>query len=148
MTVTLRPARPEDLGPVEALLTSAGLPLQGVARHLPAFLVAEHEGAIVGAAGLEVYATGALLRSVVIAPARKGQGLGAKLIHRLVQKAEAEGIGTVFLLTTTAEDYFPRFGFTRIERANLPPEFQASEELRGACPASAVVMRRTAPPVG
>ncbi|MCP3165925.1 arsenic resistance N-acetyltransferase ArsN2 [Myxococcus qinghaiensis] len=147
MTVTLRPARPEDLGPVEALLSSAGLPLQGVARHLLGFLVAEHEGAIVGAAGLEVYATGALLRFVV-APARKGQGLGAELIHRLVQKAEAEGLGAVFLLTTTAEDYFPRFGFTRIERANLPPEFQASEELRGACPASAVVMRRTAPPVG
>jgi amino-acid N-acetyltransferase len=46
------------------------------------------------------------------------------------------------LLTTTAERYFPRFGFEVIPRAEADPKLEASEELRGACPSTAVLMRR------
>ncbi|NVJ25326.1 GNAT family N-acetyltransferase [Myxococcus sp. AM011] len=141
MMLTLRPARPADLGAVEALLDAADLPLQGVADHLPHFLVAECEGTLVAAAGLELYGTSALLRSVVVNENQKGKGVGAELVHRLVERAGADGLEALFLLTTTAADYFPRFGFVRIDRAALPAELHASEELRGACPASAVVMR-------
>jgi amino-acid N-acetyltransferase len=49
----------------------------------------------------------------------------------------------VFLLTTTAENFFPSFGFQRIERADVPTELEQSPELRGACPASATVMKLT-----
>lgn len=142
MTLTFRPARSEDLGAVEALLSAAGLPLQGVAAHLAHFLVVEQAGTLVAAAGLEFYGTSALLRSVVVAEEQKGQGVGAELVRRLVEKADSDGLHALFLLTTTAADYFPRFGFVRIARASLPAELHASEELRGACPASAVVMQR------
>ncbi|MBZ4329677.1 arsenic resistance N-acetyltransferase ArsN2 [Corallococcus coralloides] len=142
MMPTLRPARPADLGAVEALLAGADLPRQGVADHLPYFLVAESEGTLVAAAGLELYGTCALLRSVVVNENQKGKGVGAELVQRLVERAGADGLEALFLLTTTAADYFPRFGFVRIDRAALPPELHASEELRGACPASAVVMCR------
>ena len=47
----------------------------------------------------------------------------------------------VYLLTTTAPDWFPRFGFTVARREELPEVLNASEELRGACPSSAVAMR-------
>ncbi|WP_342375540.1 arsenic resistance N-acetyltransferase ArsN2 [Myxococcus stipitatus] len=140
--LTLRSAVPVDLGAVEALLTTAGLPRQGVAAHLPHFLVAEREGTLVAAAGLELYGTSALLRSVVVSESQKGTGVGTELVTRLIERAAAEGLEAMFLLTTTAADYFPRFGFVRIDRADLPPALHASEELRGACPASAVVMRR------
>ncbi|WP_434345763.1 arsenic resistance N-acetyltransferase ArsN2 [Myxococcus virescens] len=142
MMLTLRPARPADLGAVEALLAAAGLPRQGVADHLPQFLVAELEGVLVAAAGLELYGMSALLRSVVVNESQKGKGVGAEMVQRLVERAGANGLEALFLLTTTAADYFPRFGFVRIDRATLPLELHASEELRGACPASAVVMRR------
>jgi amino-acid N-acetyltransferase len=46
----------------------------------------------------------------------------------------------VYLLTTTAEAFFPHFGFERIERAAVPPRIQNSREFHGACPASATVM--------
>ncbi|MBV9947898.1 MAG: GNAT family N-acetyltransferase, partial [Myxococcales bacterium] len=46
------------------------------------------------------------------------------------------------LLTTTADSFFPRFGFQHIAREDVPPELRASRELQGACPASAIVMER------
>ncbi|MCI0572324.1 MAG: arsenic resistance N-acetyltransferase ArsN2 [Myxococcaceae bacterium] len=140
--LVLRSARPEDLRAVELLLTAEGLPLQGVAEHLSQFLVAERGSAILAAGGLEVYGTSGLLRSLVVHPEAKGRGVGAELVQRLLERAAADGLRVLFLLTTTAAEYFPRFGFTRIDRTGLPPELHASEELRGACPASAVVMQR------
>jgi amino-acid N-acetyltransferase len=54
--------------------------------------------------------------------------------------AEDRGIGDVYLLTETAERFFPRFGFTRQERATAPEEVRHSVEFRLACPESAVMM--------
>ena len=55
--------------------------------------------------------------------------------------ARRHAIQDVFLLTTTAEGFFPRFGFERIQRSDVPSSVQTSVEFRSACPASAVVMR-------
>ena len=46
------------------------------------------------------------------------------------------------LLTTTAEKFFPRFGFEQIAREDVPPSVQASVEFTSACPTSAIVMRK------
>ena len=48
----------------------------------------------------------------------------------------------VYLLTTTADGFFPRFGFSRITRDDVPDSVKGSVEFRSACPASAVVMRK------
>ena len=56
--------------------------------------------------------------------------------------ARANGVDTVYLLTTTAERFFPRLGFEPITRDQVPTTVQASVEFRSACPASAVVMRK------
>ncbi len=143
--LTLRPARPDDLPAILALLEAAGLPPQGVAEWLPRFVVAERSGAVIAAAGLEVYGRAGLLRSVVVAPAARGSGLGTALTERIAADAAGAGVRMLYLLTTTAPEYFPRLGFQRIDRQALPEAISASEELKGACPVSAVVMQR---PVG
>jgi amino-acid N-acetyltransferase len=97
---------------------------------------------VVGAAAVEVYADGALLRSVVVDPAVQGQGLGHRLSEAALSIAKAHGTQTVFLLTTTAEKFFPRLGFAPITRDDVPASVQASIEFQSACPASAVVMRK------
>ncbi|MCX5761786.1 MAG: GNAT family N-acetyltransferase, partial [Gemmatimonadetes bacterium] len=57
------------------------------------------------------------------------------------------GIRTLWMLTTTADQWFPRFGFTVTARADVPEPVRASVEFQGACPDSAIVMRRAlAPP--
>lgn len=138
---TIRAAHWQDAVAVRALLAHAKLPLDGVPDDLAHFLVAESDGTVVGVIGLEPYGDAALLRSAVVAPAVRGTGLGVRLVHALLEAARASGARELVLLTTTAEDWFPRFGFERITRESAPASMHASEEFRGACPASAVVMR-------
>jgi amino-acid N-acetyltransferase len=137
----IRPARRADLGALQELLAAASLPPDGVVEWLSQFVVAEHEGALVGAAGVETYADGSLLRSVVISPAWQGRGLGRALVDAALSSVAARG-RDVYLLTTTAEPWFPRFGFERITREQVPFSVQESVEFREACPATAVVMLR------
>ena len=68
-----------------------------------------------------------------------GSGIGRAVALRLAAEHRAP---TVFLLTTTAERFFPKFGFQPITRDDVPPSVQASVEFRSACPASAIVMRK------
>ncbi len=136
-------AEPGALPGVVALLQESRLPVAGVAQHFDSFLVARAgDGRLVGCVGLEIYGDVGLLRSLAVAKAARGSGLGARLVERLFELARSRGVESLYLLTTTAEDYFPRFGFERLPREAADPKLAASEELRGACPESAVLMVR------
>jgi amino-acid N-acetyltransferase len=148
-TPVLRPATRADLAAVERLLAAASLPTVGVAdlfaNHPDDFVVADHPGSpgeLAAVAGLEVRGDTALLRSVAVDPAWRQHGLGQALVRRVVCEAEARGLDAVYLLTMTAEHYFPRFGFERVDRDLVPAEIAATLEFRSACPASAVAMAR------
>ena len=91
---------------------------------------------------MEFYADGALLRSVAVDPSWQGKQLGHRLTDAALHIATARGANTVFLLTTTAERFFPQFGFEPIDREQVPPSVRASVEFQSACPASAIVMRK------
>jgi amino-acid N-acetyltransferase len=142
MRALLRAASAADYDQVVRLLRTADLPTAGLQRSLPDFLVAEESGRVVGAIGLEVYGDTALLRSAVVDTGRRGSGVGSDLVAELLARAGRRGVREIYLLTTTAEDYFPRFGFTRVRRDAVAPALHASEEFQGACPDSAVAMRK------
>ena len=141
--VRLRPASGADVPAVLELLQKASLPTLGVPPTLAGFLVAGVQDRVVGAIGMERYGTSALLRSAVVESKGRGNGIGRELVERLLAVAEASGVREMYLLTTTAEHYFARFGFHAIGRNDVPPSVQASVEFREACPASAVVMRKS-----
>ena len=140
--VTLRRAGPTDLTAVETLLRQLELPTEGVVDWVEWFWVGEHAGTIVGVAGIERYGEAGLLRSVAVARDWQGSGIGRALLDRVLEESRAAGVQDVFLLTTTAEHYFPRLGFACVGRESVPDEMRASAEFTGACPASAVVMRK------
>jgi amino-acid N-acetyltransferase len=139
-TATIRAARPTDLSAVHSLLTHADLPLDGVPSDLAHFLVAERAGEVVGAIGLEPYGAAALLRSAVVAPDERGTGVGERLVRSLLDEAKRHRMNEVVLLTTTAESWFPRFGFNKVSRDAVPDAVKQSVEFTSACPASATVM--------
>jgi amino-acid N-acetyltransferase len=139
-TIQIGPAAPADLPAVLALLTASGLPHDGLAEHFDAALVARDGEVLVGSAALELYGEAALLRSVAVAEGLRGQGLGRQLATAALDLARARGVRRVYLLTTTAEGYFPSFGFAPIARAEVEPAVQTSVEFTGACPASAAVL--------
>ena len=140
--VTIGKASHADLDEISDLLTTNSLPLDGVADSIERFVVAREDGRIVGCIGLEVYGGSALLRSAAVHDEVRGRGIGSMLVNEILADAQEQGVAAVYLLTTTAENYFPAFGFERIDRSEVPLELDASEELKGACPASAIVMRK------
>ena len=138
----IRKAINRDLDAVEGLLSASVLPLDGVKENLSGFIVAEQSGRVIGAVGLEKFGSIALLRSAVVSNEHRGSGVGRRLVEHILERAEKNGIEELYLLTTTAEDYFPRFGFTRTTRSAVPPAVKASAEFQGACPDTALVMTR------
>jgi amino-acid N-acetyltransferase len=140
--VELRTARPDDLPEVLSLLGKADLPTAGVADSFSHFIVAESEGDLVGVVGLELYGESALLRSAAVEEGWRGTGVGRLLVERALDLARERRIEDVYLLTTTAEEYFPKFGFACVSRDAVVEEVRSSVEFQGACPASAVVMRK------
>jgi amino-acid N-acetyltransferase len=136
----IRPARPEDLPSATALLSQSKLPLDGFADHLRDALVATREERIVGVVELEIYGSAALLRSLVVSPAERGASLGERLASEALLLARQRGATDVYLLTETAERFFPRFGFAVADRSAAPQALKQSEEFRTACPESAVMM--------
>ncbi|MEO8909056.1 MAG: arsenic resistance N-acetyltransferase ArsN2 [Gemmatimonadaceae bacterium] len=138
----IRKATIDDLPAVEELLSASKLPIEGVRDNLADFVVAEDAGAIAGVIGLEKYGSAALLRSAVVSPMHRGTGIGRQLVEHLLKHVEDTGIDEIYLLTTTAEEYFPRFGFVRTTRSAVPDAVRTSAEFRGACPETAAVMTR------
>jgi amino-acid N-acetyltransferase len=141
--VEIRAADAADLPAVLALLGNAKLPTAGVADQPSQFIVAESEGRVVGVVGLEIYGDSALLRSAAVEEDWRGSGVGRVLVERALDMARARGLNDVFLLTTTAEHYFPRFGFACVSRDSVTKGVQSSIEFQEACPASATVMRKS-----
>lgn len=139
-TVTLRGATPQDIPAIESLLTGFDLPTVGIADHIEDFLVAEDGGRMVASAGIEVYGTAALLRSVAVNPAYRGRGLARTLVEQLLDRARRAGVHHAFLLTSTAADYFARLDFIPISDADVDPGVRASKEFESCCCAGAHAM--------
>lgn len=144
----IRAARPADLALVEQLLAECGLPLDGVRHSLDSFVVAVVGRELVGVAGLELCHDNALLRSVAVRADWRTRGVGRQLVARVIADAQARPIAALYLLTETAERYFPSFGFHAIGRDAVPADVRETAEFREACRASATIMTRPlrAPP--
>ncbi|MBZ9715651.1 arsenic resistance N-acetyltransferase ArsN2 [Deinococcus multiflagellatus] len=146
--MTFREATATDLPVVENLLIAADLSLAGVQPHFPDFVLAVQGNEVLGVAGLERYGPHGLLRSVAVRADQQGRGLGQALTREMIERATAAGLETLALLTTTAAAFFPKLGFTPVTRDKLPAALQASSQLQGGCPASAVVLHLALPQGG
>jgi uncharacterized membrane protein YbaN (DUF454 family)/N-acetylglutamate synthase-like GNAT family acetyltransferase len=131
-----------DLPAIRALLVALGLPTADIGAEGQLFLVARAEGKLVGCVALEPHGEDVLLRSLAVTPERQGSGIGRELHVRAIARARERGFGTVFLLTTTAERFFAREGYGRIDRSAVPAAVRASAEFTALCPATAVCMAR------
>lgn len=141
-SVTIRPATAADVAAVRALLSAAHLPLDGLEEQFAdGYAVAEKAGTIIGAEGIETYDDAGLLRSAVVDDRWRGLGIGDALTRDRIDWARSRGLREIYLLTTTAADYFPRHGFARVDRASAPSAVQRSREFAEACPQTAVAMR-------
>jgi amino-acid N-acetyltransferase len=133
-------AQAEDVPLIYSLLERCGLPIVGLDAALETLIVAREAEQVIGCAALEIYGNVALLRSVAVDPTHRSAGLGQQMVEAQLASARMHGIQEVYLLTETAADYFPRFGFQLIDRSATSPALHQAVEWTSACPASASVM--------
>jgi amino-acid N-acetyltransferase len=142
MAMRAEPARAHDLRGALDLLGRAELTEQDVAeRWGHYFVVREDDGRVVGVAGLEVHGEDGLLRSVAVDADYRGQGLATSLVEAALERAKILDLRAVYLLTTTARDYFARHGFVDCARETAPAAVRESWEFRAGCPSTAAFMR-------
>lgn len=138
---SIRSASAGDLEAVESALREADLPLDGLREQYgDGYAIAEAGGKMIGVEGIEIHGPDGLLRSAVVVPVWRGNGVGDALTRDRIAWARRRGLRSLYLLTTTAGEYFPRFGFTVVDRESAPDGVRRSREFSEACPSTALVM--------
>ena len=112
----------------------AHVPRAAIEQHVDATVVAREGARIVGCAAVERYGAAGLLRSVAVDPRTRGSGLGSGSRRPRWRCARARGVRTVYLLTETAADFFPRFGFHPIARDGRRARRAAVGRIHGRLP--------------
>jgi amino-acid N-acetyltransferase len=126
---------------VKNLLSASGLPIADIsAPHLHHFFGFASGGELLGIVGLELYGEVALLRSLAVAAERRGSGLGSQLVEHAERYARDREVKSLYLLTTTAEAFFLRRGYTRVPREKAPEAIRNTKEFGGICPLSSAFM--------
>ena len=139
-----RDAKPSDLPVVLELLQTNSLPYQDItARHLANFLVVDNGETIAGFVGLERYGNDALLRSLAVRVQSRYSGLGTKLVRTIEARAAQSGVSALYLLTTTANEFFLHRGYKPIARSEVPAALLQSPEFSSLCPSEAVCLRKS-----
>lgn len=139
-----RIANADDYGEIQALLKSAGLPFEDLTtQSMPGFIVLRSAaGELIATGGVEHHGKDGLLRSVAVSDSARGAGLGSSITHAVEKHSRDIGIATLYLLTTTAAEFFPRLGYERFDREAVPAAVAQSAEFASLCPASAVCMKK------
>ena len=141
--ISVSAAEPSQFGRILALLDEARLPTSDLTpSSIGRFLVATDARGVLGAVALERYGDVGLLRSLVVTPSRKGQGLGKAMVRALEERARAEGLASLALLTETAQDFFAGLGYRARQRSDVPSAVRASSEFASVCPTSAIYMEK------
>jgi len=124
----------------DALVQASGLPLDDLDQCRATQFVLRDGATIVATAALEVRGEDAILRSVAVDPARRGERLGERIVGHAIDQARSAGLRALYLLTETAEGFFPRFGFVCEPRDAAPPAIQEAVEYCSVCGSDAVAM--------
>jgi len=145
-TTSIGPASGGDLDAIKRLLVGSLLPSRDVGGTSQRFIVASENGRLIGCAGLQVAGPDGLVRSMAVHWTRRNAGLGSRLHQRLLFEAMLAGVRTLYVVTTTAEDFFAGHGYRKVAAHVVPPALQASEEFIAFVPGGSTVMSRPVSP--
>lgn len=114
-----------------------------IETHIRQYSIIEHDGVIFGCAALQPYPerrTGEMY-AVTVSKQSQGQGDGERLLKHIEQRARAQGLTSIFVLSTRTTHWFIRHGFQPVEPDWLPED---KSRLYNRCRNSKVLVKRLA----
>lgn len=130
---------------LEGLLDLCQLPSDDIYNADLQFFGIKRAGKLVAVIGLEPYESVALLRSLAVLPDYRGLGLARKLVVFIEAQATQQGITALYLLTTSASNFFKGLDYQATERAHAPHCIQQTAQFSGLCPTSALFLAKQLP---
>lgn len=130
--LVIREATLDDIGTMHALVNETAavttvLPrtLDSLCKNLRDFRVAALGPHLVGCGALHLFSPElAEVKTLVVDPARRGHGIGPRLVEALLVEARRVGVRRVFALTDNVP-FFVRAGFTPVDKETLPQKVWA-----------------------
>lgn len=128
---------------VETILISLHLLVSDLqeADHLQLFGI-HLDRHLIGIVGVEIYETVGLLRSLAVIDTYRNCGYGQALVTHAETWALQRGVKTLYLLTTTATNFFRRLNYEPVPRSEAPTSIAGTTQFAGLCPGSSIFMRK------
>jgi len=130
----------ENIDAIKTLLKKSDLPYSDIPKDNIKFIANVEEGILNACIAVESFGTDGLLRSFALKSSQRNCGVGSKLLNTILERNKGNGIRTLHLLTTTADQYFLKKGFKVGDRSHAPKAIKATTEFSELCPASSVYM--------
>ena len=139
----ITPASIHNETAIKQLLQSCELPFEDInPAHMEHFFIVQNGAQINAIIGLEVCGEFGLLRSLAVTLSLRGNGLGYRLVEHIEAYARSQQISALYLLTTSADQFFGKLDYQVISRSSAPALLQATAEFQSICPDSAICMRK------
>jgi len=136
---------PRALSGLAAMLAGSGLPVADLSEAERIFFRFDDDR-LAGYGGIEGSGADRLLRSLVVIPDRRREGIGRAMLAALEQETATLGVERLHLLTTTAAKFFKADGYAVADRLTAPASITASREFTSLCPANAAFLIKTLDP--
>lgn len=131
--LTVRPALPADVHAIRDLVAPYATQRILLAKEMVGYYEAVQEFLVAEIGPSDVVGCGALhvmwqdlaeIRTLAVAPAWRGRGIGHALLSALVERARRLGLSRLFCLTFEVE-FFSSHGFAPIDGMPVPPDVYA-----------------------
>lgn len=138
--INYRTALVEDFPEIANLLDECKLPHSDIVPGKQNFIIAEIDRKIIGCAGFEAYNESGLFRSLGVKPIHREMKIGKDLLSKVIDLSKENNVNQLYLLTTTADEYFKKSGWEVINRNEVPDDILATTEFSSICPSTAICM--------
>lgn len=141
ISMNIVPASQNSFSAAIELLKHNNLPTEDINPGTQLFVVEEGKE-VIATVAVEYDYKDALLRSLSVSDKKRGSGIGAELVVFIEDYVRRQGVQNIFLLTTTAADFFGKRGYKVIDRTNVPEFIQKTKEYSVICASSSTLMKK------
>lgn len=123
------------------MLKKNNLPTEDIDTGKQLFVIEEGEE-VIATVAVEYDYNDALLRSLSVSENKRNKGMGEELVSFIEDYVQKQGVQNIFLLTTTASEFFLKRGYRIIDRSNVPPFIQNTQEYGVICSSTSTLMKK------